>query len=184
MRLLSATPIVLLLASSLASAQSASPIPPGNLELRLHPASIEDGIPQAFTFEIANRTNHDVRVPQPVVDCAGDYTGYIWLRMVFTPLHSRGSEIGYMCAADKVNWPPILKRVREWKVLRPGETVSQTVARAQLHYEGRQPGSYEFWAEYHPPAIEPEDQKALGKAGVDFPHGQLTSSHLTFTRKP
>jgi hypothetical protein len=171
---------VLLFSPFSASTQRSIP----NLKLRLVPREPVNGVPDGFTFKLVNISNHNLRVPQPIVDCAGDYTGYIWLRIVFTPPHAPGSELGYGCGADKVDWPPILKRAQEWKLLRPGDAVSQTVTRAQLHYEGQQPGTYEFWAEYHPPAVEPDDQKRLRKKGIDFPHTQLTSSHLTFTRKP
>ena len=83
-----------------------------------------------------------------------------------------------------MNWPPILKRAQAWKLLHPGEMVRETIKRDRLQYEDKGPGTYEFWAEYHPPAMEPEDQKTLHKAGIDFPKTKLSSPRVTFTRKP
>jgi len=155
------------------------------LELRLQPGELTHGIPDSFTFEIINVSEHDVRVPKPIVNCAGQYTGFIWLRLMFKPSNSAKSVgPGFGCAADTMNWPPILQRAQEWQVLHPGESVSQTIPREKLHYEGSEAGTYEVWADYTPPAVEPDDQKRLRKAGIDFPSTPLSTAHLIFTRKP
>src|ERR1700679_3448998 len=93
---------VLLFSPFSASTQRSIP----NLKLRLVPRERVNGVPDGFTFKLVNISNHNLRVPQPIVDCAGDYTGYIWLGIVFTPPHAPGSELGYGCGADKVDWPP------------------------------------------------------------------------------
>jgi hypothetical protein len=130
-------------------AQGDAPTPIANLELRLLPGEMANGVPQAFTFELINVSRHNVWVPEPTVECTNTYNGYLWLRVRFTPLYSPGSETGGGCAGDKLNWPPILERAQEWKLLPPGEAVEKTVPRAELHYEVGQSGRYEFWAEYY-----------------------------------
>ena len=161
-------------------AQGDSQKPVANLELRLLPGEMVNGVPQEFTFRLINVTRHNVRVPEPTVECTDSYDGYLLLRVKFTPLHARGSETGGGCAGDRLNWPPILKRAQEWKLLPPGEAIEKTVPRAEMHYEIGQSGTYEFWAEYYPPALEPADQQALRERGIDFPLEKLTTLRLTF----
>ena len=84
------------------------------------------------------------------------------------------------CAGDKFGWPPILERVQEWTLLPPGEEIKKTVSLTAMHYETRKAGTYEFWAEYAPPAVRPADQQTLRERGIDFPLDTLTTSHLTF----
>ena len=50
-------------------AQTAVPITPGKLELRLLPESVVRKIPQAFTILMLNGTDHDVHVPTPSLEC-------------------------------------------------------------------------------------------------------------------
>lgn len=173
--------VVLMLAPFLSSAQTAK-VPHPNLELHLIPGEIRNGVPGAFTFELVNISDHDVRVPRPLVDCHSDFVGYIWLRLVFSPPNAGGEEAGYGCGADKDGWPQILQRVQEWKLLHPREAAKQTIGQGQLHYEGKDSGKYDFWAEYHPPAIEPDDQKTLRKAGIDFPREPLGSKHVIYQK--
>ncbi len=185
MKLLLASAFVLLLASSTAPAQSTAPVRVNSLELRLLPGALTNGIPDSFTFEIVNVSNHDIRVPQPSIDCGDGYSGFIWLRLQFKPLNpSDLLKTGFGCAGDRVNWPPILERAQQWRLLHPGEFVSQTVQQDKLHYESTKAGVYEFWADYTPPATGPEDQRSLRKAQIDFPSAPLSTPHQLFTRKP
>jgi hypothetical protein len=170
---------MLLLTTSLpAQGNAQEPIP--KLVLRLAPAEIVNGVPQAFTFRLINITHHNVWVADPGVECTDSYNGYFSLRVKFTPFRPPGSEDGGGCAGDRLNWPPILERAQEWKLLPPGEAIEKTIRRAELHYELGQPGIYEFWAEYYPPALQPADQQTLRERGIDFPLNKLTTSHLTF----
>jgi hypothetical protein len=160
----------------LRDAQKAIP----NLELRFVPGDMVNGIPQAFTFELINVTGHNVWVADPGVQCINSYYGYFSLRLHFTPLHPPASETGGGCVVDRFGWPPILERVQEWKVLPPGEEIKKTVSLAAMHYEVKKAGTYEFWAEYSPPAAKPTDQQTLRERGIDFPLDPLTTSHLIF----
>jgi len=78
---------VLFLVPFQASAQNAE-VPRPNLELRLVAGELRNGVPKAFTFELVNVSDHDVCVPQPVVDCYSDFYGYIWLRLVWSAPHA------------------------------------------------------------------------------------------------
>jgi hypothetical protein len=113
--------LTLILTFGLATAATAQSAPAPNLELRLRPGALVDGVPDSFTFEIVSISKHDVRVPQPTVDSGDSYSGFIWLRRQFKPLHPNAkSDTGFGCAADKVHWPSILERAHEWRLLRPG----------------------------------------------------------------
>jgi hypothetical protein len=154
-------------------------------ELQLRPDSIVDGMPQAFTFSMLNRSGHDVRVPAPVIECEDSFDGTIWLRLSFIPFHNEVEGPGCGgCARDTMATPPILDRARTWTLLHAGQTLSWSVASEQLHYESKQPGIYEFWTEYSPPAIDAADREKLRIAGIDFPQVELTSGHIAFRREP
>lgn len=58
------------------------------LELRMRAEKLQNGLPQAFTFDLVNRSEHDLRVAAPSVECGDNYDGSIWLRWQFVPLHS------------------------------------------------------------------------------------------------
>jgi hypothetical protein len=58
-------------------AQGDAPKPIANLELRLLPGEMANGVPQAFTFELINVSRHNVWVPEPTVECTNTYNGYL-----------------------------------------------------------------------------------------------------------
>jgi hypothetical protein len=167
---------------ALVSVQTSDQKTSGNLELRLQPEAMDRGVPQEFSFLPVNHTDHDVRLPLPAIECSDSYNGEIRLHLVFTPLKG-GPVGGGGCAADRMDWPPIMERVREWRIVHPGETLTLKARHGQLHYDGQQPGRYEFWATYSPPSILPSDQEKLHAAGIDFARESLTTNHLTFIRK-
>jgi hypothetical protein len=152
-----------------------------NLELRLDPEALDEGVPQAFGFELVNASDHDVWVPQPAIQCEDDFDGSIRLSLDFRPAEPGPGE---GCSADGLDWPSILDRVKEWKVLHSGDNLVFTADHARLHYESDRAGTYEFWATYSSPVIRPSDQAILRQAGIDFPHGRLTTRHLVFEKKP
>jgi len=105
------------------------------------------------------------------------------LGLPLVPLTPGDAVPGHVCAADKYKWPPILERVKEWKVLHPGESLTIEADKTQLFLSNPIPGRYEFWAVYEPPSTTAEDQDKLSAAGIDFPHGTLVSEHVLFVRK-
>jgi hypothetical protein len=153
-----------------------------NLEFRLHPEATEAGVPQAFSFVLVNTTGHEIRVPRPTIACEDSFSGAFWLRLYFRPLKPEPPDEGRGCAFDNENWPPILDRIKEWNVLRSGETLTLKADREHLFYDGSKPGTYEFWAIYNPPNIEPSDQKKLEESGIDFPRERLATQHVRFSK--
>lgn len=164
-------------------AQASAQKTPPSLELHLIPGEMLHGFPQTFTFTLTNVTQHNVWVPDPSMECSNSLRGYLWLGLRSVPFHPPGSETREQCVVDGFR-EPILIRVQKWKVLAPGEAIENTASRAQLRYEVKQPGTYEFWAEYNPPSLRLEDQQALRERGVDFPFEKLITRHLTFETKP
>lgn len=161
------------------SAQHPSSIKP-NLELRLKPGRLKNGIPAGFTFELVNISDHDVYVPKPKVDCVSSLDGYIWLQLDFTPAKFNDKGSGFGCVEDQVGLPAIMYRAKAWKLLHPGEAITQILDQHQLHFDDKGAGRYAFWAEYHPPTIIPSDQSALRKAGIDFAHQYLKTMTLVY----
>jgi hypothetical protein len=158
-----------------------------NLELHLQPGNLGKGIPEAFTFIFANISDHDVRMPEPSY-CGSDTTGTIYLELELKPSPTSlvgGGCGGGMGVGGRVPWPPPMRdQAKDWKVLRPGESLTVTFDRKKLFADEQRPGTYEFWAEYTPPDIPAEDQRILTEEGIDFPREKLVSKHLIFVRKP
>lgn len=80
--------------------------------------------------------------------------------------------------------PTMRYQAKDWKVLKPGDTLRVTYTRQELFATQQAPGWYEFWAEYVPPEIPAEDRQILTEEGIDFPREQLVSTHVVFVRKP
>jgi hypothetical protein len=156
-----------------------------NLELRLEVEDIQGGIPQAFIFLLVNKSDHDIRVPTPTIECedpAGD--GSFSLKVNFRPSRPDETGIGYGCTNDRADKRSILDRMKTWKNLRPGESIVLKVAQERLPYACKEPGTYEFWAYYFPPAMTPSDRKVLSQTGIDFPHSRLATTRVTFVKNP
>jgi hypothetical protein len=168
---------------SVSNAQTPEQRTAANLELRLQPETLKGGVPQAFRFELVNISDHDVWAPMPTVQCEDGFDGSIDLSLDFRPLDPGPPGEGFGCAGDRLGWPSILDRVKEWKVLHAGEKLTLTADRAHLHYDSDRAGRYEFWASYSPPSVEPADQAILRQAGIDFPLGKLATQHLVFEKR-
>jgi hypothetical protein len=154
-----------------------------NLELRLEAEDIQGGIPQAFVFLLVNKSDHDIRVPTPAIECEDPaYDGTFWLKVNFKPSRPDENGSGYGCANDRTDKRSILDRVKTWKNLRPGESIVLKVARERLGYSCKEPGTYEFSASYFPPAMTPNDRKVLSQTGIDSPHSKLTTTRVTFVK--
>jgi hypothetical protein len=167
---------VMLLITGILLAQSNPENPTANLGLLLLPGGTDKAGPQVFIFRLVNHSEHNVWVPEPAVQCEDTFNGYVWLRVQL----QNGTLPGYRCVLDHYRLP-VLDRVQKWKVLEPGATLEETIARAKLHYDAGQSGTYEFWAEYYPPALNATEQQLLRERGIDFPLEKLASPHLTFS---
>jgi hypothetical protein len=118
----------------------------------------------------------------PTVECEDSFSGTIWLRLYFKPLKPEPPGEGRGCALDDELWPPILDRIKGWKLLHSGEALTLSADQEHLFYDSGKPGTYEFWAVYAPPSIDPFYQKKLQESGTDFPRERLATQHLTFSR--
>ena len=155
------------------------------LELRLQPEDVQAGVPEAFSFVLVNRSNHDVRVPMPSIECEDpSFDGSIFLKVEFQPLRPDAPGFGSGCANDRMDRPAIMNRVKNWTNLHPGESLSLRAVRKRLLYPDKEPGTYEFCAHYFPPSVTPGDRETLNQSGIDFPQNELTSAHVTFVKKP
>ncbi len=158
--------------------QTAHRVPPENLELRLQPEAVRINIPQAFTVLIVNRSDHDMRLPMPDHECRDVALGTILLGFNFVPAKPGPTPLGHGCFKDYA-YQPILDRVRSWKVLRPGESLSLET----ISVKAGEAGTYDYWAHYYPPGMPKADEEVLQKAGIDFPKAELESTHVKFVRK-
>jgi hypothetical protein len=155
------------------------------LELRLQPEDVQAGVPEAFTFVLVNRSNHDVRVPMPSIECEDPpFDGNFRLKVEFKPSRPNAPGFGSGCTNDRMDRPAIMNRVKNWKNLHPGESLSLRVVRKRLLYRYQEPGTYDFCAHYFPPSVTLSDREALNQAGIDFPQNELTSAHVTFVKEP
>ena len=64
-----------------------------------------------------------------------------------------------------MNHLPIFERIKSWKTLRPGESLSLSASRKRLGDNLQDPGKYDFWAIYFPPAMEKDERKSAHCAG-------------------
>jgi hypothetical protein len=151
-----------------------------DLELRIVPSELVDGVPEAFTFVLVNIGGHDMRMPQPS-QCMGA-NGTVSLHLDFTPLKPPLTGGGGGCGVGSSDAPGILDQAKSWKTLKPGESLAVSYKRAALFDRQNAPGVYEFWGEYQPPELSAEDITALQHAGIDFPRERLKSAHLRFKR--
>jgi len=154
------------------------------LKLRLEPGKLVNGVPESFTFVFVNVSKHEVRMPIPSL-CSGGIYGMVSLFLGLTVKPGPKSVLGYGCGGGVGGSGQELtmrNQAKNWKVLKPGESLKVSVNRSKLFPNQQAPGTYEFWAEYAPPTISAEDQRAL-EEGVDFPRTHLVSPHLVFVRK-
>jgi hypothetical protein len=151
-----------------------------NLELTLQSKDFQMGVPQTFIFTLVNKTNHEVRVPYiPNIDCDDTLYGAMWLR--FTA--SGPQSVSRGCGVNVVGGETIWNRIKGWKVLPPGGSLSFQAGRERGLYSDQMNGTYEFWAHYDPPQISLVDQDLLRKAGIDFPSGRLDSVHFKYEKR-
>ncbi len=163
-------------------AQTAPSIQQGDLELRLQPEDVRSNVPTAFTFLIVNRSDHEMRLPMPALERGDASHGTIWLHLTFVP--SRHSSTPSQLRGGGFNdyiYQPILDRVRSWKVLRPGESISLGTTHDRVI--AGEAGTYDYWAYYDPPGMPKVDEEVLQKAGIDYPKAELESTHVKFVRK-
>jgi hypothetical protein len=164
-------------------AQSRHAVRTRNLELRIEAENVRSGVPSRLTLRLINISDHAIIVPTPTPECADQFRGSISIQLDFTPTHPNPESLGYGhgCGEGVSDWPPILNRIKEWKTLRPEESITIVTTAKDWMFDFIQLGRYKVWAAYDSPEVSQRDQEQLLKAGIDFPHQKLASNHLNFT---
>lgn len=152
-----------------------------NVQLQLRASEMVDGVPNSISFVFVNHGRYEVRVP-PVSPCIGRYSGMLILRLRFLPAVSGASGGGGGCGGGLDHIPPILDQVKSWRRLGAGESLTATYKRSDLFVSQQAPGDYDFWGEYQPPTLSPEEMITLEHAGITVLQEPLTSAHLRFKR--
>src|SRR6266581_8455784 len=171
---------LLVLSSPIVSAQT-SARKQSNVELRIRPSQLINGVPDTISFVFVNITDHEVSIP-PVSPCIGRYSGIVSLRLEFSPVGPRTAGKGGGCGGAVSHLAGILEEVKSWKRLQPGESLTVSYQRSELFVFEEAPGAYEFWGQYQPPHLTAEEMTALEHAGIDSPREPLCSTHLRFNR--
>lgn len=174
---------MLLLSSFMVPAQ-VSARKQSNVELRIEPSELINGVPGTISFVFVNIADHEVRIP-PVSPCipAGRYAGAVKLGFGFAPLRpSTTGGKGGGCGGGASHPPDILEQAKSWRRLKPGASFIVSYKRTELFVYEQASGSYEFWGEYQPPTLTAEDITALEHSDIDFARKALSSPHLRFTR--
>ena len=158
--------------------QTALTTQPGPLELRLQPESYRKNIPQAFTVLIVNKSDHDMHLPLPADSCGDVPHGTVRLNLHFEPFGPGTSGLVSGCIKD-FGYQPILERVKGWRILHPGESLTLMT----YSLLAQDAGSYDYSASYDPPGMPKADEEVLQQAGIDYPKSRLESAHIRFRRK-
>ena len=67
-----------------------------------------------------------------------------------------------------MNHMSIFERIKSWKTLHPGESLSLSASRKRLGDNLQDPGTFDFWAIYFPPVMNKDERKALLAKGFKF----------------
>jgi hypothetical protein len=155
------------------------------LELRLSVQGTYKLFPQSFTVLLINTSSAPVKLPTPALSCTNSYNGSVQLQMKFQPLdeHSNLPGFGRGCGGGVYDAPRGSARIDAWKTLQPGESIKLSGAIHELfHDQGS--GTYDFWALYEPPELNPAERLILDRSHDDLPDHELTSNHEVFVERP
>ncbi len=164
-------------------AQVSSPTTTGDIELRIQAQDVSSGLPVGFSFQLVNTSSHDIRLPSPSIRCQDPtMDGSIYLHTDFTPRDPNAPRQGSNCTNDNMNHLPIFERIKSWKTLHPGESLSWSASRKRLGDNLQDPGTYDFWAIYFPPAMEKDERKALLAQGIQIAQKMAVSNHIILNK--
>ena len=160
--------------------------PRPELAIVLEPEQMVDGVPQAWTFVLTNVSGHELRLPQPSIDCSNPTaTGSVWMNESWTLGDGTGlGKGGGACDGGGTGLPPVpvVERARGWRVLRPGDHLYVKAERQSLHYGSATSGVYCFSAMCLPPSLSEEERQQLKAAGIAVPERRSESGSLTFRK--
>ena len=164
--------------------------PGPDLELNLEARDLVRGVPTTFHVIVRNRSDHDIRLPEPSLGCASAVDGTVWLIEKFKPKApgfdpdaGLDTGLGYGCAGSPRPYSyDVLERAKSWLLLRPGGYLERVASPSRLHYENHGAGTYDLSAEYVPPALSADERRSLTNAGFVFPQTKLVSKHVTLKK--
>jgi hypothetical protein len=156
----------------------------GDLELRIHEEDQHSGFPEAFSLLLVNTSTHDLLLAPPSSECEDPgVDGSLRLHVEFKPLDpNQAGGIQRYCTNDRPDDRPISDRIKSWKTLHPGESLSLTASRERLLYGDAGPGIYEFWAYYFSPGMHPNELQMLLAKGIRFPQKTAISNHVILVK--
>jgi hypothetical protein len=160
-------------------AQVSSPTTTGDIELRIQAQDMSSGLPVGFSFQLVNTSGRDMLLPTPSIACEDPtMDGSIFLKNDFTPYDPNAPRQGSACTNDNMNHLPISERIKSWKTLHPGESLVLSASRKRLGDDLHDPGTYDFWAIYFPPAMEKDERKELLAQGILIAQKMAVSNHI------
>jgi hypothetical protein len=163
--------------------QNPAPQNPVQLELTMEVATTtEDGLPAALRFTLRNVGYVAVDLPLPVLDCVGS-SGTIRVK---SKVHLEGAPPStgkaHGCGYGRDHELPIAERIRtQWFHLLPGEHLNLTGDRRILIDKVDAPATYDYWAEYEPPALTPDQRAEAARSGYLVPTETVQSDHLSYS---
>jgi hypothetical protein len=154
------------------------------LELRFSLQGTDKPFPESFTVLLINTSSAAVKLPTPTLSCSDSYHGSVQLQMKFLPLdqHSYPPRFGRGCGGGLYDASRGSARIDAWKTLQPGESIKMSGGIGDpFHDQG--PGTYNFWAVYEPPELNPSERMILNQSHNDLPDYELTSNHEVFIER-
>ena len=160
-------------------AQVSSSATSGDIELRIQTQDVGSGLPVGVSFQLVNTSGHDILLPPPSIACENPtLDGSIFLKTDFTPRDPDAPRQGDNCTNDNMNHMSIFERIKSWKTLHPGESLSLSASRKRLGDNLQDPGTFDFWAIYFPPAMNKDERKALLAQGIQIAQEMAVSNHI------
>ncbi|HEY1160234.1 MAG TPA: hypothetical protein VGE83_06360 [Terracidiphilus sp.] len=157
---------------------------PVRLELTMEVATTtDDGLPAALRFTLTNIGNVGVDMPMPAIDCQGP-NGAIRVPSVARLDGPGGPAGGHGCGGGIYDGLTFGERVKStWLHLQPGEYLNFSGDRRSLVDQAGGPATYEYWAEYEPPSLTPEERNELAQGGFLVPTENVESAHLSYSQR-
>jgi hypothetical protein len=144
-------------------------------------ATETDGNPAALRITLKNTSEGPVDLPMPDIDC-GRVDGVIAIQYEWHSDDPKAhSGYGWGCGGGTGDLPPtIIRAETEWLRLQPGEFLTFTES-LRRRFGDMEPGTVDYWVEYTPPHLTPEERTELKQAGFRVPSASLRTEHRSFS---
>jgi hypothetical protein len=146
----------------------------GGVAIRLNPSHLQNGLPLVFEVVLTNISGHDLRLPQPQLECANSMNGFIFLRASFLPADASMHPTSHGCAVDSFS-RNTLERAKSWQTLASGASLSYEFRLQDAVPDAPAAGRYTVWADFTPAAVSPDEIQMLHQNGIDVPTATVTT---------